>query len=341
MRHLSPLVLLLAVLLTVPPVVAQQSIPEGIPALGNRDVAFVAATPHLRFHSDFWLNLHDYLHGLVGGGPGDRRIEAEGTACFEALPAEERQAWEEIVAFYETDMADLHHRRNPLMSAIRYRLANLAPEEVIAPQLDDVLDRLRRLAPAYRECLWEVHDARNRERISNLLDVAVRYGPALVDTLSARYQSLWPEGVTVDVTPYASYAGANTSTRHDAPHMMVSSLDPDLSGFSGLELLFHESSHIVFNGSHGAVAAALNGAAASLGVEMPRSLWHAVSFHTSGRAVQEVAAEAGATYEPYWLRHNVFPQYHKAMNTHWQPYLDGEVTMDEAALALVRALTLN
>jgi hypothetical protein len=311
-----------------------------MPALGHRDAAFVAATPHFRFHSDFWLNLHDYLYGIVSGGPGDQRLEAEETACFAALPRSQADAWEKAVAFYESDMAERHHRRDPLLRSVRYRLADLAPTHDVDPEAEALLDLLQEAAPAYRACLWETHDARNRARIAAVLRHVVRHGPALADTLGRLYGAGWPEGITVDVTPYASGAGANTTSgRFEAPHMMISNLDPDLEGYSGLELVFHEASHIVFGPNHGAVTGALGAAADALGVEVPRALWHAVSFHTSGWAVRQLAAAEGVSYEPYWFRHGVFAPYHEAMVAHWQPYLEGIATAEAAALALVRALT--
>ena len=84
---------------------------------------------------------------------------------------------------------------------------------------------------------------------------------------------------------------------------------------------------------------ALVAAAESLGVEMPRALWHAVSFHSSGRAVQQATAASGDMYEPYRVWSEVFSPYHCAVRAHWQPYLDGTTTMDAVALAPVRALT--
>ncbi len=338
MLRFALLVSLVGSFYLAPPVSAQ----DALPALGYRDGALVASTPHFRFHSDFWLNLHDYLHGLFGGGPGDERLEAEETACFDALPAAQAQAWTDVVAFYEAEMAERHHRRDPVIRALRYQMANLAPTYDPQPDVEEVLVLLRRAAPAYQACLWAIHDTRNRERIGGLVDRAVRYGPALTDTLGRLYQSGWPEDVTVDVSSYASYAGANTASgRFDAPHMMISNLEPDLDGWSGLELLYHEASHLVFGSRHGTVATVLRAAVDSLETEMPRSLWHALSFHTSGWAVQQLAAAAGEAYEPYWLRHNVFSEYHEAIAEHWQPYLDGEATMDEAAVNLVRALTAN
>lgn len=311
---------------------------QPLPDPGDRDAALVTATPGFRFYSDFWLNLHDYLYGLAGGGPGEAALAAEGTACIGALPADQAEGWTSAVAHYEADMAERHHRRDPLMRAARYGLADLVPAQ--DAEMEQLMMVLHNAVPAYRACVWEAHDARNRARIEELVALLEQHGSSLTEQLGTLYQSAWPEGVTVDVTSYASAAGANTASgRSVPPHMMISHRDPDLAGYSGLELLFHEASHVVFGPNHGRVTEALVAAAESLGVEMPRALWHAVSFDSSGWAVQQEASAAGVDYEPYWIRNEVFVPYHEAVRAHWQPYLDGTATMDAAALALVRALT--
>lgn len=315
---------------------------QPLPDPGPRDAALVAVTPGFRFYSDFWLNLHDYLYGLVGGGPGEARLEAEATACIDTLPADQAAAWASAVTHYEAGMAERHHRRDPLMRTVRYRMAELDGGRTAGSEMDRLMAVLREAAPAYRACVWAAHDARNRRRIEELATLVERHGPALTDRLGTLYRSAWPDGVTVDVTSYASATGANTASGPDVPpHVMVSHRDPDLAGYSGLELLFHEASHVVFGPNHGRVTEALTAAAESLGVEMPRALWHAVSFHTSGWAVQREAASRGVAYGPYWRRNKVFAPYHDAVQTHWQPYLGGTATMDAAALALVRAVTAS
>ena len=305
--------------------------------MGNRDLSLVASTPEARFYSDFWLNLHDYLYGRVGGGPGDMEIPEEGAECLAGLPEAERVAWSTAEAFYEAEMPDRHHRTDPLVRAIRHRFAQIATEHTSIA--DSNLALLAAAAPAYRTCVWNVHDARNRERIGELLRVVVTHGPTLRHHLEQAYQADWPAGIVVDVTSYASYAGANTTSGPtEQPHMMLSNADADLIGWSGLELLFHEGSHVMFGNSHGEVARALSGASAETGIERPRALWHALSFHTSGLLVQEMAASEGDDYTPYYLRRGIFADFVPVFEAHWNPYLYGQVTMDEAALAVMGAL---
>ena len=44
-------------------------------------------------------------------------------------------------------------------------------------------------APAYRACLWEMHDQRNRRRIAELVGLLTVYGPAVQAERARYYQS--------------------------------------------------------------------------------------------------------------------------------------------------------
>ena len=305
---------------------------NAIPAMGNRDLSLVASSPEVRSYSDFWLNLHDYLYGRA------REPEAqseEGTACVAALPAEVRGPWRGAEAHNAAEMPERHHRRDPLVRAIRHRLAGIATEH--APVADSALAVLTAAASAYRACLWDAHDARNRARIGGLLRLVVAHGQMLRHYLEQVYRDDWPAGIAVDVASYAAFANT-TSGRGEEPHVMLSSTHPTLQGWSGLEILFHEGSHVMFGPGNGAVARVLDEASEKAGVEQPWDLWHAVSFHTSGRIVEEMAAAAGDDYTAYYVRRGIFPEVAPILEAHWTPYLYRDATMEEAALAVLSAL---
>ncbi|MDX1530741.1 MAG: hypothetical protein R3362_04375 [Rhodothermales bacterium] len=321
---------------------AAQAQPAPLPAVGQAAASRVASTPGYDFHSDFWLNLHDYLYGVVGGGPGDAALPEEGTDCLAALPAEQAAPWNEALAFYRDAMAERHHRRDPLVRTLRYRLSGLVPGEPEA-EFEALMDLLRGAAPAYRACLWDAHDARNRARVDELVALLERHARPIQQALAEAYRSPWPEAVRADVVSFSNYAGASTASGPGLPpHTMFSSTDPDTGGLSGLELLLHEASHAMFGPRHGAVSEAFHAAADAQQRPMPSGLWHAVSFYTSGEAVREAAAEAGLTYEPYALRVGLFERafegYLDPLRQHWQPYLDGAVSLEEAALGVIGAI---
>ncbi|MDX1421157.1 MAG: hypothetical protein R3181_14425 [Rubricoccaceae bacterium] len=336
MRPFIPLLGVVLVLGAAWPCQAQ----EAIPLMGNRDQALVAATPGYRFYSDFWTNLHQYLYGIGGGGPEEGAGFAEEVAsCIDALGAERAGPWREAVAYYRETLGALPHRRG-FMRAVRYRLSTLGRHASDDPRMPLVLGHLRAAAPAYRACLWDLHDTRNRARIGDWVSMLVRYAPPLQRRLSIAYRGPWPGDLAVDVVSYVSYATADTETGIGlVDHVMVASTMEDPTGFSALETLLHEPGHILFGPFHGTLSRTLQEAADQLGVEPPDWLWHAIMFYTSGELVRELAASQGVDYTPYWIEHALAPEYEAPIREHWQPYLDGEVDMMRAALDLVRATT--
>lgn len=314
-----------------------------IPAMANRDVAFVAATPGYRLHSDFWLNLHQYLYGIAGGGPEEGAgFTAEASDCFASLDESLAAPWRAASAYYADHVADRENRRDPLMASVRYALNDLGTEYDDDPEFARLVAHLRGAAPAYRSCLWERHDARNRAAIGELVSTLVRHARPLQVQLSNYYRAAWPRSVAVDVVSYVSFAKANTTGGPGrADHILIASGQSGIDGFDGLETLLHEASHIMFGARHGAVTDALGAAADSLGARVPRGLWHAISFHTSGTVVQRAAKGAGEEYEPYWLRNDLFTSYQQAIREHWVAYLDGEADLEEVAARLVRELAIE
>lgn len=95
----------------------------------------------------------------------------------------------------------------------------------------------------------------------------------------------------------------------------------------------------MFGARHGEVTSVFRRASEEVGVEQPGQLWHALSFHTSGHIVQEMAAAEGDEYTPYYLRRGIFTEFVTAFDEHWTPYLNGETTMHDAAKAVLRALS--
>lgn len=312
-----------------------------LPAMGNREASRVAATAGYTFYSDLWLNLHQYLYGITGGGPErGTGMAQEATECFAGLDAARLTPWNAATVYYRQHMAARKNRQDPLMVDVRYRLNHLETEHSTDPQLAEVLLVLEKAAPAYVECLWPTHDRRNRELIGEQVSHLALYGPSLQRRLVDLYHAAaWPRDLAVDVVTYVSFAPANTAGGEGRlpTHALMATGEDDTAGFGGLEVLLHEASHLLFGAETGTITHSLNEAAEELGVATPYNLWHAVSFHTSGTAVQEIAAAEGVTYVPYWLRIGLFRLYQEPIQEHWQPYLQGEKDLKTAALDLVRA----
>lgn len=308
--------------------------PEQLPAMGDRDAAFVAASERLAFHSDFWFNLHDFLYWRTQrGGPVD-----EAAGCIASLESGQRQAWERAGAWYGEQMASRDPRTDDLMRSIRFDFTGLADAgDAVAAERETAYEVLTAAAPAYRACLWEAHDRRNREWIAGAIDLLERHESAAMSRLERLYREPWPTRVPVDLVGYSNWAGANTT---GLPlHMLLSAVDEDNFGPGQLEILLHEGSHGVFGPRHGTVTAVLEAALQPHGLTAGRDVWHSVLFYTAGRVAEDLLRTAGVPdYRMYMVRVGVYDELFPLLAEHWEPYLAGEATMEQAAAALASAL---
>ena len=87
---------------------------------------------------------------------------------------------------------------------------------------------------------------------------------------------------------------------------------------------------------------------------IPRDLWHALIFYTTGEVVRPVLAASNpsaggqspsdteGSYTPYALREGLYQrgwkEYYELLQRFWQPYLDGKASYDDAIARMVSAL---
>ena len=124
--------------------------------------------------------------------------------------------------------------------------------------------------------------------------------------------------------------------------IVIGSADPNSSGLSGLEAVFHEAAHQWDPQTF----AALNAHAKPMNVTIPRDLTHALIFFSAGEAVRRVSAKyqsmadrlgiwdknlSGATVPASRLKQPLIDA--------WKPYLDGTTPRDVALDALVKRVT--
>jgi hypothetical protein len=172
----------------------------------------------------------------------------------------------------------------------------------------------------------------------------------LSERLADIYQTKWPrQRIRVDVCAYANWTGAYTTL--DPLRVTISSLDARNQGNQALEVLFHEASH----GIAAPVEEAIIRQCRQRDKPIPRDLWHALIFYTTGEVVRPVIAateqahrEPNASsnsesgYTPYALREGLYQrgwqQYYALLQQFWQPYLDGKATYDDAIARIVSSL---
>src|SRR5262249_28193729 len=112
---------------------------------------------------------------------------------------------------------------------------------------------------------------------------------------------------------------------------------PALTGWMAAEVLFHECSHAL-------VASLIKAFAAEARAQgkNTRDLWHVALFYLTGEVVRQELAARGIAYEPYLYKTGLFdrawPQFKAPIETYWKPYVNGEVSRDDAIKNVVMAV---
>ncbi len=343
-------------IVTAPGVIrAQAQLPPAqlnLPTPEQQEAA--AARPVFEFHSGFWVNLHHVLYEQARlrqqqptnrGGSG----AAPGAAAARERVAANSPDWTAALNFYVSEM-DRDLLFDSGMIDINNRLAQLEACEDLSGHGDpdctsrldhDLVQALERAAPVYRERWWPEDDRANHAWITAVAPMVRQIGKPLAEKLSETYHAKWPGGaILVDVSAYAGPLGAYTTL--DPLHITISSTDRRNQGLSGFEILFHESSHALA----GAVQQQIIRDCRAANKPIPRDLWHALLFYTTGALVKQLlqksAAPGSAAYMPYAVRNELYARgwqdYQRVLEKYWQPYLDGKTDFDEALSELVAGL---
>ena len=97
------------------------------------------------------------------------------------------------------------------------------------------------------------------------------------------YQTRWPaEKIRVDVTAVANYAGAYTTL--EPLRVTIASTDTRNQGAAAMEVLFHEASHGIATPVELAIARECR----QRDKPIPRDLWHALIFYTTGEVIKPI-----------------------------------------------------
>jgi hypothetical protein len=300
----------------------------------------IVEVSNLRFHSDFWMNLH---HVLYAAAWSTRPQAGTLRALAGALPApldapltdEERVAWRAAVEYYDREIAgrDLLFGRG-MMAMKDALVAGDLSRDAIGADLRRVLESA---APIYRRHYWADHDRTNRQWAGAVAEQVKMAGPDVISRLEKLYGVGWfAEPVRVDVVWVGNRQGAYT-TDGPPPQVTISSGDPDTSGWAALEIVFHEVSHVLILPLQKELETALGAQART-----HRDLWHVIQFYVTGAAVQQTLRARGVDYVPYMYSSGLFDRawsrYRESVEANWKPYVDGKVTRAEAIAGTVEGL---
>ena len=341
--------------------------------------------PVFELHSGFWINLHHRLYeearqqrNAVPAGGAKASKPAKPTlqvtpGAKAVFSAAEQHAWDEAVAYYTANYAD----KDLLFSTELVLLKNQLGDFETCDELSGAKKRscdaglpskltqiLEGAAAGYRAHRWPADDRANRAWIKRAAPLVREQGVGLSHRLADIYQTQWPnEKIRVDVSAVANAAGAYTTL--DPLRVTIASTDPRNQGSAALEVLFHEASH----GIATPVELAIVRECRQRDKPIPRDLWHALIFYTTGEVIKPLidtesdasndatfpsrsggtnASQDGtrssedAEYTPYAKREGLYQRgwenYLQMLTRYWQPYLEGRVTFDDAIAHMVSAL---
>jgi len=311
------------------------------------------------FHSSFWLNLHLRLYEEARQRDGLAVTQGGGVPAAPPItpisnPAEQKQ-WNAAVNYYAANVARRDLLFDNILPAITDRLALLedcldlsdrAGPHCVSGLQPELLAALEEAAPVYRSREWPGQDRHNRLWVANVAPLVRELSPALSKKISRVYQSDWPSApIRVDVAGYAGPFGAYTTL---APaRITVSSEDPRNDELPGMEVLFHEASHLLAGKVEEQIAIECDRQKEPI----PRDLWHALIFYTTGVLVQQALENTSSgvrgaggvpAYIPYARRNALYERdwqnYEKLLRAYWQPYLDGKTDFHQAIMQMVDGL---
>ena len=321
--------------------------------------------PVFELHSGFWVNLHHFLYLQArllngnsysqDGGRGTARLDEIPVSLID-FPAEEIKVWRAAVALYAKDLARRDLLLNGEMEIINNRLSEMEACAELQGKSSaacksglhgDLVEALDRAAAVYRAHWWSEHDRANREWIAQVAPMVQQMGVGLSGQLAEVYQRPWPSGrMRVDVVWYGGPYGAYTSL--NPIHVTISSHDARNQSIYGFEVLFHEASHALAGGVNEAIARDFR----ERDKPIPRDLWHALLFYTTGELVRRDLAYGTMTpavlqgadpsnYQPYAAHFGLYSggwdRFRGMLDLYWRPYLDGRITFETAVARLASA----
>ena len=299
-------------------------------------------------YNHFYTNLHHFLYERAVKSAASSGSEAAAPPRRQSSSAEEGLA--AAVAYYRKRL--LPPRRGELafdseLIEIGWKISRSDNAADLHERgLDEgLIQALEEAAPIYREKHWPQDERRNQAWMQTARKLVMEKGEELAKRLTEVYQSPWPKTpIRMDVTGYAGPFGVYTTAPEAGPmHTVISSADPRNQGMDAAEVIFHEASHALTKPVQDAIASECR----SRNQPIPRELWHALLYYTTGQLVQQEFGEphgTTATGEPmtYAERHGLYRgrwvRYLEVLRLYWQPYLDGRTDFDRAIARMIAAL---
>jgi hypothetical protein len=298
----------------------------------------VATQNQLAFYSPFWPNLHHVLYAEAWRKRGGEAERGNSGLLPEPLTGDltqaERAAWDAAVAYYDRELADhdLLFELGDIRRAL-YRGADKLPDTGLGKEHHDALAAA---APVYAKYWWPAHDRANRAYIAEALPRLKQVGPEVTARLEHLYDTRWFQTpARVDVVRVGDRRGNYTDGIPAPGYLTISSSDPNNQGWAVVEVVFHESSHAVFE------EAVRDPIAREEREQRKRTgqLWHVALFYIAGEVVREALAARKIDYTQYLYSTGLFdrawPQFKPTIEHNMPALVAGKASLADTMHALV------
>ncbi|MEQ9264253.1 MAG: hypothetical protein RLN81_03480 [Balneolaceae bacterium] len=303
---------------------------------GQEKPGLINSTDRYEFYSNFWINQHHFLYANADSAEEGNWDNGFSNGELTELSLSEIETLKEGIIFYRDSVISYDLLFNRGLSNLKRTLINFAEDEAFEMEdfSDELVSHLNKIKPIYRKYFWEQHNQLNKSILNQNLEFIKKHEDQIFERVSELAQQPWKEGkVRVDISYYASWAGAYTSTRPET-HVVLTSQNDGPNG-NWLELLFHEPCHSIMSGRNYKAAELISQISEKLELDPPRNLWHSLLFYFSGVTVQEALKKEDVEYELYMIRKEVFSNHHEVIFKHMPAYLSGELAFEEALENLI------
>jgi len=283
----------------------------------NKTTSLDQSTDFFEFKSHYWVNLHHFLYQKADSSQL-RKLEEDGSSLleigeinvYEQLSRDEKDILKQAIQYYKDSLISKSLRRD--LNDMRIWFINKARFETIKDNIygDGFIEIINQVSPIYRKHFWEIHKSHNLSVISKHKAVIDEIEEAVISKMERLSLNKWPDStkVRVDVTAYANWAGAYTSSKPEM-NIVLSTLDPNNLTSSFVETILHEGSHLLYLFGESPIRDKIYFKSEEIGMDFPRDLWHASMFYLCGLATQEELSNLNIKHEMLMEEKNIFSNY--------------------------------
>lgn len=292
------------------------------------------------FEINYWFNLHHFLWL-----ESFMEVNMDSTTIVQQLPESSRESLDRALEYYKENLVDLNLRSSDYMSEFRDWITGEDKELTPVPaKFRDHMEILQGVSDVYKTSFWPYHKKVCLEVLNDNIELIRQTEVKFAERIIKLSRQFWQsEKIKVDIT----YTGTATSwnpkqrpyTSIFPTHVVMNALDENDIRGNWLELLYHESTHHLILGSYYFIGGTIQDVSEVMNVNPPRQLDHAYHFYITGELTRQLLEEQGITYDAtYMQREGVYSRYYSALEKHLKPYMNREMTLEQATRKIINEL---